>query len=169
MENFNFFFFFFFAYGKERTNGVKFIPPCSLRKFASLTCFARRGIKSWIIKITKFFGQISSKIVWSLLPYYFCIYFSVVLNIHINTIKWTFDWKLVMLRRFKTNYFINTLLTLMNILLMLMNILVILLKILIILMNILLILMNILFSSKKWVWKITKINHRKYEFLSELN
>jgi hypothetical protein len=26
-------------------NGVKFIPPCSLKKFASLTCFARRGIK----------------------------------------------------------------------------------------------------------------------------
>ncbi len=39
-----FFFFFFFAYGRERTNGVKFIPPCSLRKFALLTCFARRGI-----------------------------------------------------------------------------------------------------------------------------
>ena len=41
----NFFFFFPFAFGMERTNGVKFIPPCSLRKFASLTCFARRGIK----------------------------------------------------------------------------------------------------------------------------
>ncbi len=25
-------------------NGVKFIPPCSLRKFASLTCSACRGI-----------------------------------------------------------------------------------------------------------------------------
>ncbi len=37
--------FFFFAYGRERTNGVKFIPPCSLRKFALLTCFARRGTR----------------------------------------------------------------------------------------------------------------------------
>ncbi len=44
MGNFNFFFF-FFAYGRERANGVKFIPPCSLRKFASLTCIARIGIK----------------------------------------------------------------------------------------------------------------------------
>ncbi len=42
---FFFFFFFFFVYGRERTNGVKFIPPCSLRKFASLTCSACRGIK----------------------------------------------------------------------------------------------------------------------------
>ncbi len=40
----NFKFFFFFAFGRESTNGVKFIPPCSLRKFALLTCFARRGI-----------------------------------------------------------------------------------------------------------------------------
>jgi hypothetical protein len=36
-------FFFFFAYGRERMNGVKFIPPCLLRKFASLTCSTRRG------------------------------------------------------------------------------------------------------------------------------
>jgi hypothetical protein len=36
---------FFFAYGRERTNGVKFIPPYSLHKFAWLTCSARRGIK----------------------------------------------------------------------------------------------------------------------------
>ncbi len=46
MGNFNFFFFFFFAYGSVRTNGGKFIPPCLLCKFASLTCFARSGIKS---------------------------------------------------------------------------------------------------------------------------
>jgi hypothetical protein len=45
MGNLNFFFFFFFfAFGRERMNGEKFIPPCSLRKFASLTCFARSGI-----------------------------------------------------------------------------------------------------------------------------
>ncbi len=42
MGNF-FFFFFFFAFWRERTNGVKFIPPCLLRKFASLTYSARRG------------------------------------------------------------------------------------------------------------------------------
>ena len=40
---FYFYFFIFFAYGRERTNW--FIPPCLLCKFASLTCFARRGIK----------------------------------------------------------------------------------------------------------------------------
>ena len=34
---------FFFHMG-GRTNGGKFIPPCLLRKFALLTCFARRGI-----------------------------------------------------------------------------------------------------------------------------
>ncbi len=44
MGNFNFNFF-FFLHWRERTNGVKFIPPCSLRKFASLTCLACRGIK----------------------------------------------------------------------------------------------------------------------------
>ncbi len=44
--------FFFFAYGRERTNGVKFIPPCLLRKFASLTCFARRGIKQTFYCLT---------------------------------------------------------------------------------------------------------------------
>ncbi len=37
---------FFFSHGRERTNGVKFIPPCSLRKFATLTCSARRGINA---------------------------------------------------------------------------------------------------------------------------
>jgi hypothetical protein len=32
-ENFNFFFFFFFfEFGRERTNGVKFIPPCFARR-----------------------------------------------------------------------------------------------------------------------------------------
>ncbi len=51
MENFIYlFFFFFFAFGWKRTNGVKFIPPCSLRKFASLTCSARRGISKFCNK-----------------------------------------------------------------------------------------------------------------------
>ncbi len=45
MGNFNFFF--FFAYGRERTNGVKLIPPRSLRKFTLLTCFTRRVIIKW--------------------------------------------------------------------------------------------------------------------------
>ncbi len=49
-EIFNFFF--FFACGRERTNGVKFIPPYSLRKFASLTCSTRRGIIKFL-KIAK--------------------------------------------------------------------------------------------------------------------
>jgi hypothetical protein len=43
MGNFNYYNF-FFTYGWERTNGVKLIPPCSLLKFALLTCFARREI-----------------------------------------------------------------------------------------------------------------------------
>jgi len=40
MGNLNFF---FFAFKRERPNGVKFIPPCLLRKFTLLTCSARRG------------------------------------------------------------------------------------------------------------------------------
>jgi hypothetical protein len=37
---------FFFEDGRERTNRVKFIPPCMLREFALLTCSTRRGIKA---------------------------------------------------------------------------------------------------------------------------
>ncbi len=48
------FFFFFFAYGRERTNRVKFIPPCLLCKFALLTCSARRGIKIDFSKFSYF-------------------------------------------------------------------------------------------------------------------
>jgi hypothetical protein len=40
----NLLFLFYFVNGRERTNGVKFIPPCLLRKLALLTCFARRII-----------------------------------------------------------------------------------------------------------------------------
>ena len=34
-----------FGVGRESMKGVKLIPPCSLRKFAFLTCSAHRGIK----------------------------------------------------------------------------------------------------------------------------
>ncbi len=62
MGNFNFFLiFFFFAFGRQRTNGVKFIPPSSLRKFASLTCSARREIIFCIVKYLKNFMATQKK------------------------------------------------------------------------------------------------------------
>jgi hypothetical protein len=50
-------FIFFFAYGRERRNGMKFIPPCLLRKLALLTCFALRWIKINLSNETTFWGE----------------------------------------------------------------------------------------------------------------
>ncbi len=52
--------FFFFAYGRENTNGVKFIPPYLLRKFASLTCSARRGTSQTSTQLIWYFPNLPS-------------------------------------------------------------------------------------------------------------